>query len=184
MGCIHCCLKCFERFVRFINRNAFAMMAVKGNNFISQAADAFRIAIRNVFSFALVSGLGYMFMYMGIAVIMLGSIAICYFILELETFKSRISQPMGPLIFIGIISYYIGSLFVEVYSIQTVCILTCFKVDKEISKKTGKPHGNIPAPLRNFFKDKKTEKKKMQSISVSGSFNSADGERNESEDYK
>lgn len=48
---ILCCLKCFfwclEKFLRFLNKNAYIMCAIHGKNFCSSAKDAFNLLMRN-----------------------------------------------------------------------------------------------------------------------------------------
>ena len=43
-----CCLWCLERFMRFVNRNAYIMCAIKSTNFCASAKDAFTLIMRNV----------------------------------------------------------------------------------------------------------------------------------------
>lgn len=49
---IMCCLKCFfwclEKFLKFINKNAYIMCAVHGKNFCSSARRAFGLLMRNI----------------------------------------------------------------------------------------------------------------------------------------
>jgi choline transporter-like protein 2/4/5 len=42
-----CCLWCLEKFMRFINRNAYIMCAIKSTNFCSSASQAFNLLMRN-----------------------------------------------------------------------------------------------------------------------------------------
>lgn len=48
---ILCCMKCFfwclEKFLRFLNQNAYIMCAVHGTNFCTSAKDAFNLLMRN-----------------------------------------------------------------------------------------------------------------------------------------
>merc|ERR1711928_305329 len=43
-----CCLWCLEKFMRFINRNAYIMCAIKSTNFCVSAKDAFSLLMRNM----------------------------------------------------------------------------------------------------------------------------------------
>lgn len=47
-----CCMKCFfyclEKFLKFINRNAYIMCAIHGKNFCLSAKDAFNLLVRNI----------------------------------------------------------------------------------------------------------------------------------------
>ena len=42
-----CCFWCLEKFMKYINRNAYIMTAVYGENFCSSAKDAFSLLMRN-----------------------------------------------------------------------------------------------------------------------------------------
>lgn len=48
MCCLRCFFWCLEKFIRFINRNAYIMCAVHGKNFCMSARDAFGLLMRNV----------------------------------------------------------------------------------------------------------------------------------------
>ncbi len=43
-----CCLWCLEKFMRFINRNAYIMCAMKSTNFCTSALEAFNLLMRNI----------------------------------------------------------------------------------------------------------------------------------------
>ena len=49
-----CCLWCLEKFMRFINRNAYIMCAIKNTNFCSSAKDAFSLLMRNILRYNVV----------------------------------------------------------------------------------------------------------------------------------
>lgn len=46
--CCKCCFWCLEKFMKFINRNAYIMTAVYGKNFCWSAKEAFSLLLRNV----------------------------------------------------------------------------------------------------------------------------------------
>ena len=54
--CIRCLLACFEKCIRYINRNAFTIVALKGSDFCPAAADAFALIFRNPARFGIVGG--------------------------------------------------------------------------------------------------------------------------------
>ena len=51
-----CCFWCLEKFMKFLNRNAYIMCAVSGKNFCSSAKDAFFLLLRNVARLAVLTG--------------------------------------------------------------------------------------------------------------------------------
>ncbi|XP_016070869.1 PREDICTED: choline transporter-like protein 4 isoform X2 [Miniopterus natalensis] len=48
MCCFKCCLWCLEKFIKFLNRNAYIMIAVYGKNFCVSAKTAFMLLMRNI----------------------------------------------------------------------------------------------------------------------------------------
>jgi solute carrier family 44 (choline transporter-like protein), member 2/4/5 len=46
--CCRCCFWCLEKFLKFMNRNAYIMCAVHGKNFCNSARDAFFLLMRNI----------------------------------------------------------------------------------------------------------------------------------------
>ncbi|KAK2498341.1 hypothetical protein MC885_000971 [Smutsia gigantea] len=48
MTCLKCCFWCLEKFIRFLNRNAYIMIAVYGTNFCTSARNAFFLLMRNI----------------------------------------------------------------------------------------------------------------------------------------
>lgn len=46
--CLKCCFYCLEKFIKFINRNAYIMCAIHGKNFCVSAKDAFSLLMRNI----------------------------------------------------------------------------------------------------------------------------------------
>lgn len=54
-----CCsylLKYFETFIRFLNSNAYIMIALTGDNFCRAAYDAFYLLLRNILNVAITHG--------------------------------------------------------------------------------------------------------------------------------
>lgn len=47
LWCMKCCFWCLEKFMKFINRNAYIMVAVYGKNFCVSARDSFFLVMRN-----------------------------------------------------------------------------------------------------------------------------------------
>uniref|UniRef100_A0A4W6BQK4 Choline transporter-like protein n=1 Tax=Lates calcarifer TaxID=8187 RepID=A0A4W6BQK4_LATCA len=46
--CLKCCFWCLEHFIKFINRNAYIMIAIYGKNFCTSSKDAFFLLMRNL----------------------------------------------------------------------------------------------------------------------------------------
>lgn len=61
---IFCCCKCFfwclQKFLCFINRNAYIMCAIHGQNFCTSAKDAFQLLMRNLIRVVFVDKVHYL----------------------------------------------------------------------------------------------------------------------------
>ncbi|XP_057697130.1 choline transporter-like protein 5 isoform X3 [Corythoichthys intestinalis] len=54
MSCLKYCFWCLERFLKFLNRNAYIMIAIYGKSFCTSSKDAFFLLLRNVIRSAVI----------------------------------------------------------------------------------------------------------------------------------
>lgn len=94
-----CCVGCFEKFIRFINENAYIMIALSGQGFCRSAYEAFYLIVRNAAQFAVTHLIGKIFCFFGACFITATSTAIGYYIItSAEPYKSHIFSPAFPTI--------------------------------------------------------------------------------------
>ena len=103
MGCIlkylRCCIACFERFIRFISRNAFIMMAITGEGFCTSAHQGFYLVLRSTREYAITHGVGYLIMFFGKLFISMSCTIVGYMIIEhVQYFSEDIYSPFMPTI--------------------------------------------------------------------------------------
>jgi choline transporter-like protein 2/4/5 len=79
---IQCCLECFKRIMEFISRMAYIVTACKGNCFCVAAWQAFNFILDNAGQVAAVSWISIYLMFMGKAVIVLGTGVVCWLIAD------------------------------------------------------------------------------------------------------
>jgi len=53
--CIHCCLACFERFIQFLNKQAYIQVALTNSSFCTSAWKAFVIILSHMIDFTMLS---------------------------------------------------------------------------------------------------------------------------------
>merc|ERR1719454_1840071 len=151
-----CFLMCFERIIKFINKNAYIQCAIKGSNFCVSCRDAFFLILRNGFLFAIASGIGEIFIFLGRAFIIVATTVAMYYAMTTdavtgENVSNKLDNIYGPLFMIVAISYITGTMFMSVWGMAADTILQCFCVDKELSK--GKFNNHTPEQLRSFVED-------------------------------
>jgi len=135
-----CCFWCLEKFMRFLNRNAYIMCAVQGTNFCSSAKDAFFLLLRNVARLAVLTGVTNFLMFLS-KIVVVGICAALSYILFSGSIKEVSSElplpplnfPLLPTILISLAAYLISSCFFSVYEMAIDTLFLCFLQDSEIN---------------------------------------------------
>ena len=149
IGCIRCCLDCFDRFMRYLNRNAFIYMALSGESFCSSALNAFILILKNAAKFSFVEGIADMFMFLAKFFIAIGTTALCQLIMMAW---EGMDPSFAPLAVVFLISYLIASMFMSIFDVSANTILQCYLMDKEIAAQQGiADPDHIPPTMEKFF---------------------------------
>jgi len=131
-----CCLWCLEKFMRFINRNAYIMCAVKNTNFCKSAMAAFNLIMRNLARVVVLDSVVDFLLFLGKLVIVLITGAVSYLafagqIAEIKDQIPSLNYFFTPIVFIVIGSYFIASSFFAVYAMAVDTLFLCFLEDLE-----------------------------------------------------
>ena len=146
---MRCCLACFDRFIRYLNRNAYIYMAISSEGFCSSALNAFILILKNSVKFGFVDGIADVFMFLA-----------KFFISGLTTFVSvwtikgmtEVESIYLPLIVIFVLTYMISSVFIAIFDTGSNTILQCYLLDKEIAAQEGLGDpSHIPPTMTKFF---------------------------------
>lgn len=131
-------MACFERFIRFLNRQAYIQIALSGRNFCSAAKEAIRVLWANAARVTIINGLGAVFIFLGKLFMVIATVLAAYLVLtRYEYYKENVSNPILPCIIIGVIAYVISVVFMSVYGLAIDSILMCFLYDEEMAKGQG-----------------------------------------------
>uniref|UniRef100_A0A8C5J9Q6 Choline transporter-like protein n=1 Tax=Junco hyemalis TaxID=40217 RepID=A0A8C5J9Q6_JUNHY len=129
--CLKCCFWCLEKFLKFINRNAYIMIAIYGKNFCTSAKEAFFLLMRNV-------------------------VRIPVFAQEVP----MLNYYWVPLLTVIIGSYLVAHGFFSVYAMCVDTLFLCFCEDLERNDgSTAKPYF-MSASLHRILGKKKLSPKK------------------------
>lgn len=157
LGCLQCYVACFERFIKFLNKNAYIQIALTGKNFCVSAKNAFFLILRNPLRFGVVNGIGVIFILFGkIFVAAITALISFIVITKWDKYSEKIYSPFFPTLVIFIFAYGIGAIFMTIYGLAADAILACFVVDEELSKDKNAVSRHCPESLRSFIaKNKK-----------------------------
>lgn len=135
---ILCCMKCFfwclEKFLKFINKNAYIMCAVHGKNFCTSAKDAFLLLMRNIVRVFVLDKVTDFLFFLSKLLVTMGVGAVSYVIFATDITpidNSSLNYGVVPVVIIMICTYLISAVFFSVYSMAVDTLFLCFLEDCE-----------------------------------------------------
>jgi len=128
MKIVHCILWCFEKCIKFLTKNAYIFIAIKGSSFCWAAKDVFYCLKENMGQMAVVQGVAGYLMLIGKLVIVACCTVVCYIIVSMN---ADLSSPIMPVVVTALLAFFIASVFLDVYGISIDTILISFCIDKK-----------------------------------------------------
>jgi len=97
LGCLQCYVACFERFIKFINKNAYIQIALTGKSFCFAAKDGFFLVMKNPLRFGVLASIGSIFILFGKLFIAAISTLIGFVIItNASAYENKIYSPFIP----------------------------------------------------------------------------------------
>lgn len=131
MCCCKCCFWCLEKCLKFLNKNAYIIIAIKGKNFCGAAKEAFMILLENVLRVVAVNSVTSFLLFMG-KLLVVGIVAVCSFFWFDKISKGdpdTLQFDVVPTIVMVIFAYAVAILFFDVYDMAIDTIFLCFLED-------------------------------------------------------
>jgi choline transporter-like protein 2/4/5 len=132
--CCRCCLWCLEKCIKYINRNAYIMMALCGGSFCYSCKKSFHFIVRNAARLGTMTFIGNVFLFLGKWVVTASVTFLTYTVIVKGYVDPTLTtvNPLFPCILTGIASYLIGSLFMQVLSVTIDTLILCVIADEEM----------------------------------------------------
>uniref|UniRef100_A0A665VZS5 Choline transporter-like protein n=1 Tax=Echeneis naucrates TaxID=173247 RepID=A0A665VZS5_ECHNA len=129
--CLKCCFWCLEKFIKFLNRNAYIMVAIYGKNFCTSARDAFFLLMRNMIRVAVLDKVTDFLLFLGKLLIvgLVGVFAFFFFSGRVKAFENtapHLHYYWVPILTVVIGSYLIAHGFFSVYAMCVDTLFLCF----------------------------------------------------------
>jgi hypothetical protein len=138
-------LKCLERIIEYLNKQAYIQIALRGKNFCMASIDGVTSILSNPVRYSIVSGVGSIMTFISELLITAGGTVLFWVLITFkESIRNNIMEPIFMLIVVGLGSLVIAKFFMSVYSVSMDTILACFIAD-EINQK-GKSGRALYAP--------------------------------------
>lgn len=128
--CAQCILSCFERFIKFLNQNAYIMVAIYGYSFCEGARRGFSLIASNFLRVSALNCVSGFLLFLGkLFVCMLTTLGA--FLVFTRWNNENIDEYILPLIIISILAYVIAVAFFGVFDMAADTLLLCFCEDCE-----------------------------------------------------
>lgn len=168
--CVRCCLDCFDRFIRYMNSNAYIYCAISSESFCPSALHSFLLILKNSAKFAFVESIAGSFMFLAKTFIAITTTLIGYAILPAMTAPINV-DPTMPCVFIFFFAYLVACAFISIFEVSANTILQCYLYDLDISKHHGLDLKHVPPTLLKFlaiFGDEDAKKPTVGVVIVEG----------------
>ncbi|KAG7383813.1 hypothetical protein PHYPSEUDO_003296 [Phytophthora pseudosyringae] len=143
MKVVQCCLWCLEKCLRFLSKNAYILIAMKGHSFCTSAKDAFKILLSNIAQVGAVSTVTFLLLGAGKVAVALSCAIATFAYLEKNSDDygvggaHELSSPLAPILLALLLGWFVASTLLGVYEMAIDTILLCFCEDKEANKASG-----------------------------------------------
>ncbi|XP_056426516.1 choline transporter-like protein 2 isoform X4 [Hyla sarda] len=134
--CLKCCFWCLEKFIKFLNRNAYIMIAIYGTNFCTSARNAFFLLMRNIIRVAVLDKVTDFLLFLGKLLVVgcVGILAFFFFTHRIQIIQDTapaLNYYWVPILTVVIGSYLIAHGFFSVYGMCVDTLFLCFLEDLE-----------------------------------------------------
>lgn len=162
--CLKCCFWCLEHFIKFMNRNAYIMIAIYGKNFCTSAKDAFFLLMRNVVRVAVLDKVTDFLLFLGKLLISgsVGVLAFFFFTRKIPVIQEEVpslNYYWVPLLTVIFGSYLVAHGFFNVYAMCVDTLFLCFLVDLERNNGSASRPYYMSSELRSILNKKNVKRR-------------------------
>uniref|UniRef100_A0A672TAS1 Choline transporter-like protein n=1 Tax=Sinocyclocheilus grahami TaxID=75366 RepID=A0A672TAS1_SINGR len=161
LSCLKCCFWCLEKCIKFLNRNAYIMVAIYGKNFCTSAKDAFFLLMRNIVRVAVLDKVTDFLLFLG-KLLVVGIVGICSFffftgkIKIVEDAAPSLNYYWVPILTVVFGAYLIAHGFFSVYAMCVDTLFLCFLEDLERNDGTADRPYFMPERLLSILKNQQS----------------------------
>lgn len=124
LKCCICCFYCLEKFIRYINSNAYTVIAIDGANFCSAAKTAFDVLISHALEVATINSIGDFILFLGKCLVtaVTGSVGLYLF-----RQNPKLTFYAAPTLLVCIFAFFVAHCILSLYEmvLDTVYLCKC-----------------------------------------------------------
>jgi len=142
-ACLKCCTRCLENLIEYLNKTAYAYMAVSGDSYCTSAWNGFLLHLKHIEKFGSANALAYMFIFMGKLFVTSLTCSTFYFLARSDKkAMESIDSISGPMVMIGVAAFITAHIFLCLFDEATMATLHCLAIDMDLHQ--GKPQFGPP----------------------------------------
>ena len=168
---VSCCCKCFfyclEKFMKFINRNAYIMIAIYGRNFCSSAFDALTLLLANPLRALVLDRVTDFILFLGSLLITVGMGVLGFYFFSkgfyvapayAKYFAPDLHYYWVPLMLVIIATYFIAKIFFTVFEMAVDTLFLCALKDLEVNDGSAEKPYMMSTELKKLLSVKNSKK--------------------------
>mmetsp|Transcript_132880 Transcript_132880/g.384190 ORF Transcript_132880/g.384190 Transcript_132880/m.384190 type:complete len:676 (-) Transcript_132880:166-2193(-) len=157
-GCCLCCIACWEKVIRYMNKMVYVIVSIRSESFCASAEEMVQIVATEFAALGMLEGATKLFQLGGLISITGSGGYLSWLVLtKVSAFNSLdsphfVPQPEYVTAAAAIASFIIAGVFMDVFDTVSDTILFCWAVDKKTRKESGlPPNEDLPGALRDLF---------------------------------
>jgi choline transporter-like protein 2/4/5 len=156
--CLKCCFFCFEKIIKFLNRNSYIITAIYGYNFCQASRKAVKVVLNNVMRVAVADKITNFIMLLSkLAITLLIGVFALFFVTkripsdQINQFAPDLHYYFLPVIAIVVGVYIIAKVFFDVFEMCVDTLFLCVMIDLEINDGTQERHFFMSKNLKKLL---------------------------------
>jgi len=128
-----CLLCCVSELIDYVNKLAFAQVAITGESYCTSAWEGFMVNLQHCAKFYVAQEHGRFFVNIGILSVTAANTGIFWLLANTVTYPEGITY-IGPLAFVAVASFAIGSLILGLFDDAIMATLHCLALDMDVNQ--------------------------------------------------
>ena len=121
VACGNCVLKCIEKICDYINKSAFAYIAVSGDGFCMGAWNGFLLNVKHLLKFSFANFIAAVFTFLGkVAITVINCFSLYAIMKYITKDLDEVSSILGPVIVIAVITFITASVFLGLFDVTVI----------------------------------------------------------------
>ena len=133
--CAKCCVGCLNEVVDYVNKGAYAYMAISGDPYCKSAWNGYMINLKHTMEFLFANSLANMLVFFGKLMITSLNCVTGWGLISLRhTHSGQAPGLLGPLLVIGIFTFVSATIFLSTFDDATNATIHCLAVDMDLNE--------------------------------------------------